>query len=137
MKYLRTETKQQGKQQEKDRQYRCAGDHCQACPRQQDCTKNPQAGRMVVRNEYDAEVERHKIHMSSEAAQSLYKKRKEQIERRRADSKEHRGLRKLSRRGQEGARTQVGLTVLANHITLFAKLESSVERAKTVPQRPG
>jgi hypothetical protein len=137
LKYLRTETKQQGEQQEKHRQYRCAGEHCQACPRQQECTKNPQAGRMVVRNEYEAEVERHKIHMSSAAAQSLYKKRKEQIERRLADSKEHRGLRKLSRRGQEGARTQVGLTVLANNITIFAKLERAAENAKTVPQRPG
>jgi transposase len=123
MKYVRTQTKQRGENQEKHQQYRCPGEYCRQCPRQKECTKNPQAGRMVVRGEYEEEVQRHKTRMSSEQAKRLYQKRKEQIERRFADSKEHRGLRKLSMRGEDGARTQVGLTVLAGNIAVYDKLQ--------------
>ncbi len=78
---------------------------------------------MVIRGEYEEEVLRHQARMSSEWAKALYKRRKEQIERRIADSKEHRGLRRLCMRGQEGAHTQVGFTVLASNIVTFDKLE--------------
>jgi transposase len=131
--YVRTQTKQRGENKEKHKQYRCPGQYCQQCPRQNECTKNPQAGRMVVRGEYEEEVQRHKARMSSEQAKQLYKKRKEQIERRIADSKEHRDLRKLSMRGQDGARTQVGLTVLAANIMVYDKLERAAAKVDVLP----
>jgi hypothetical protein len=134
LKYLRTQTKQRGEIQEKHQQYRCPGEYCQACDRHKECTKNAKAGRMVVRGEYEEEVLRHQARMSSEAAKTLYRKRKEQIERRIADSKEHRGLRKLSRRGQDGARTQLGLTVLAGNIAVYDKLQQRASaKAATLP----
>jgi len=125
LKYLRTQTKQRGEVEEKHQQYRCPSEHCQNCPRQKECTKNAKAGRMVVRNEYEPEVQRHRERMQAEEAKELYKKRKEQIERRYADSKEHRHLRKLSMRGLAGANVQIGLTVLANNMVTYDKLETA------------
>ena len=130
LKYLRTETKQRGEVQEKHKQYRCPGNHCQNCPKKSECTRNPEAGRMVVRNEYEEEVQRQKTKMGSEETQILYKKRKEQIERRIADSKEHRKLRKLSMRGQKGARVQVGVMVLAHNLVLFDKLDRQQQQQR-------
>jgi hypothetical protein len=134
LKYVRTQTKQRGDSQEKHRQYRCPGQYCQACDRHKECTKNAKAGRMVVRGEYEQEVLRHRDRMSSEAAKALYRKRKEQIERRIADSKEHRGLRKLGMRGTDGGRTQLGLTVLAGNIAVYDKLQQRASaKAATSP----
>jgi hypothetical protein len=120
--YQRTQTIQRGEVVEKHQQYRCAPMHCQGCERQADCTKKAATGRMVVRNEYEEEVQRHKARMEKKESKELYKKRKEQIERRYADGKEHRKLRKLSMRGLEGARLQVGLIVLAHNMVLLEKL---------------
>jgi hypothetical protein len=134
LKYVRTQTKRRGEVEEKHRQYRCPGEYCQACVRQKECTKNAKAGRMVVRGEYDQEVHRHQARMSTAQAKALYKRRKEQIERRIADSKQHRGLRGLSRRGADGARTQLGLTVLAGNIAVYDKLQQLASaKAATKP----
>ena len=133
LKYVRTQTKRRGTVEEKHQQYRCPAEHCQNCPRQKECTKNATTGRMVVRNEYEPEVQRHRDRMQGEEAKKLYKKRKEQIERRLADSKEHRNLRKLSMHGLAGANVQVGLTVLANNLVVFDKLENQQQRTRKEP----
>jgi hypothetical protein len=119
--YVRTQRRQRGEVEEKHQVYRCAPAHCQGCPRQSDCTRNAGAGRTVLRNEYEAEVERHRARMQAEPTRQLYRKRKEQIERRIADGKQHRQLRRLSLRGLAGARVQVGLLVLAHNLVLLAK----------------
>jgi len=136
MKYVRAQTKKRGQSEERHVQYRCPAEHCLACPRQEQCTKNPQAGRMVVRNEYEEEVHRHKTRMSSAEARRLYKKRKEQIERRIADGKEHRGLRRFSMRGLQGARTQIGLVALANNLVVFDKRQRAAQPATPAPPSP-
>jgi transposase len=137
LKYVRTQTKKRGDIEEKHQQYRCPAEHCQNCPRQEECTKNARAGRMVVRNEYEAEVQRHRQRMQGEEAKELYKKRKEQIERRLADSKEHRDLRKLSMRGLAGAKVQVGLSVLANNMVIFDKLERTRQHGRNASGKVG
>jgi transposase len=123
LKYVRTQTKHRGEVVEKHQMYQCVGGHCAHCPRRSACT-TAAGGRIVMRNEYEEEMQRHQARMQTAEARQLYQKRKEQIERRVADSKEHRQLRKLSMRGQEGARLQVGLTVLANNMVVLAKLQS-------------
>ncbi len=133
LKYQRTQTIQRGDHQEKHRQYRCPAEHCLNCPRQGECTSKPASGRMVVRNEYEEEVLRHKKRMEAQEAKELYRKRKEQVERRYADSKQHRGLRRLSMRGKDGAHLQLGLTVLAGNLVTFDKLASALQDASPSP----
>jgi hypothetical protein len=125
--YERTQTKQRADRQERHQQYRCPAAHCLHCPRQAACTSRPQSGRMVVRNEYEEEVQRLKARMQTHEAKELYRKRKEQVERRLADSKGHRRLRRLSMRGKEGARLQLGLTALASNIVTFHKRATAAD----------
>jgi hypothetical protein len=136
LKYERTQNKQRGEAVEKHVQYRCAAEHCQKCPRQAECTSKPASGRMVVRNEYEAEVQRHKTRMESQDVKELYRKRKEQVERRLADSKQHRDLRQFSMRGQDGAQLQLGLVVLANNLVTFDKRARAAQDAPSVPGTP-
>jgi transposase len=123
--HVKSQTRQRGEQRQRQEYYRCAAEYCRACPRRGQCAKNPEVGRTVVRGEYEEEVQRQKERMSKEEAKRLYKKRKEQIERRIADGKEHRDLRKLSMRGLEGGNTQVGLLALANNLVTFDKRQHS------------
>lgn len=119
---VRVETKTRQGQQERHTRYQCKGGHCPGCPRQQGCTKNPQAGRMVMRNEYEEEINRQRERMQQPQAQQWYKKRKEQAERGFADAKEHRHLRRLSARGQAAAQMQVGLVCLTHNMVVFDQL---------------
>jgi hypothetical protein len=137
LRYERTQNKQRGEQTEKHRYYRCAAEHCQNCPRQAECTSKPASGRMVVRNEYEEEVQRHKARMQLPEVKELYRKRKEQVERRLADSKQHRDLRQFSMRGQDGAQLQLGLIVLANNLVTFDKQARAAQDAKPLPCPPG
>jgi transposase len=136
LKYVRTQTKVRAGVQEKHQQYRCAAEKCRNCPRQKECTSSSATGRMVVRNEYEEERQRHKERMEAEQAKKTYAKRKEQIERQIADSKEHRNLRRLSMRGKEGARLQMGLVALAHNMVVFDKLHSQ-RQAGQQPGQPG
>jgi transposase len=96
-------------------QYRCAGEHCQACPEQERCTSNPQKGRTIKRHEHQDLVDQLQARMSTPQGKALYKKRAPTVERLFADAKEHRGLRRFYSRGLEQARTQVGLLVLLHN----------------------
>src|SRR5262249_29692742 len=118
---------------EKHQLYRCPAEHCLSCPRQAECTSKPAGGRMVVRNEYEDEVQRHKQRMQEEEVKELYRKRKEQIERRIADSRQHRHLDRLSMRGKDGAHVQLGLIVLANNLVTFDKLDRADQDANPSP----
>lgn len=130
--YVRTETKRRGQREEKHRVYRCPGEHCQACPRRQQCTSSA-AGRTVMRNEYEQEVQRLKERMGTAEAKALYNKRKEQVERRIGDGKQHRDLRRLSMRGQDGAQLQLGLIALANNLVVFDKLSRAAHDVNPSP----
>jgi len=129
LQYVRSQTKRTAQGEYKQKQYRCAAQACQNCPLQADCTSKPDKGRMVVRNEFEEEIQQLQQRMQTEEAKQLYKKRKEQIERRFADCKQHRHLRCLSKRGQAGAQLQVGLVCLAHNIVLFDKLDQATSVA--------
>jgi hypothetical protein len=118
---VRTETKERQGQEEKHDQYQCIGGHCQACPERARCTKS-KTGRIVMRNEFEEEMARQRERMAQPEAQELYRKRKEQVERGIADTKQQKGLRRLTIRGTDGAQLQLGLVALAQNIVVFDKL---------------
>jgi len=95
--------------------YRCAAEHCSGCPRQAQCTRSPQRGRMVKRSEYEPLVEALKARMQTDAAKQLYKKRCQVAELGFADAKEHRDLRRFSGRGRARTWIEGGLLVLAHN----------------------
>jgi transposase len=109
--------------------YRCAAEHCCACPRQPDCTQNPQAGRLVTRHQHEEQIEALRTRMQTPAARALYRLRKQTVERGLADIKEHRGLRRFSGRGLKRTRIQLGLTVVAHNLP-------TLEQARTTKAEP-
>jgi transposase len=94
-------------------QYRCPPAHCQACPLQAKCTRNPERGRIVKRNEHDDLTEELRERMGRPESQDFYARRKQTIEPTFGGLKEHRGLRQFRGFGLIGARTQVAILVLA------------------------
>jgi transposase len=96
--------------------YRCSPQHCQACPRQIACCRNPKRGRAVKRSEHEALVEAHRARMATAEAKSLYRLRSQSVELGFADFKQHRSMRQFSGRGLRRAQRQVGLTVLVHNL---------------------
>jgi transposase len=94
-------------------QYRCPPEHCRACPLQAACTRTPERGRIVKRNQHDDLVEELRDRMQRPGSQEFYAKRKQTIEPMFADFKEHRGLRQFRGFGLARARAQIAILVLA------------------------
>jgi transposase len=97
--------------------YRCAAEHCQACPRQPECTSGKR-GRTIRRSEYEGQVDELRQRMQREEAQALYRLRGQTVELANADFKEHRKLRRFSARGLKRVRCQIGLMVLAHNLLI-------------------
>jgi transposase len=102
--------------------YRCDPAHCTACPRQKECTRSPHRGRMVKRSEHEHLVEALRQRMQSDDAKALYRLRCRTAELGFADTKQHRGLRRVGGRGLARARTEVGLVVLAHNALAVLRL---------------
>lgn len=102
--------------------YRCPPEHCLACPEQARCTRTPESGRAVTRQEHEELIEALRSRMGSEEAKQLYRLRGQNVELVNADWKEHRKLRRFSGRGRKRAEAEVGLNVLAhNLVTVHTK----------------
>jgi transposase len=103
--------------------HRADGRDCQACPQRQGCTSNPAKGRVVKRYEGEEALERLRARMAEPGAQQVYRQRGQSVELGDADLKEHRGLRVFRCFGQQRARTQAGLVILAsNGLTILRTL---------------
>jgi len=111
------------------RRYRCAPEHCGACPVQAACTPKPQTGRTVSRSEHEEEIEALRERMGSDEAQALYKLRRQSVELVNADWKTHRKLRRFSGRGLVRVRCQVGLMVLAHNLLTLLHEETKAKAA--------
>ncbi len=96
--------------------YRCAPQHCRACPRQAACSSNPNRGRAVKRSEHESLVEAHRARMATPEGKSFYRLRRQTVELGYADLKQHRCLRQFSGRGLFRARRQTALTVLVHNL---------------------
>jgi transposase len=134
LKFSRTSQERRGPTQElKVLQYRCAPEHCQACPRQSACTPKPAQGRSIKRSEHEHLVEALRQRMQEPEGEALYKLRKQTVERGFADIKTHRGLQRFRSYGLERARIQVRLLVLMhNALTLLRARE---KRALATPRQ--
>ena len=88
--------------------YRCSSEHCRACPRREACTPSSQRGRSISRLEHQDLVDELRARMETPEAKALYKLRRQTIELRYADMKEHRHLRRFHHYGVRRARAQIG-----------------------------
>jgi len=107
--------------------YRCPAEHCVACPRQEACTPSPAKGRGVSRLEHEDLVEELRIRMETPEAKELYKLRRQTIELRYADLKQHRRLRRFCHYGPRRARAQIGAAVLAYNLLILQKNQKCVQ----------
>jgi hypothetical protein len=110
--------------------YRCPKEHCQACPLAPRCTSGAK-GRTIKRDEHEELIEAHRAKMETPEAEAIYRKRCRTVELRFADTQQHRGSRRLSGRGLERARIEVGLCVLAHN--LVAVRAASRRKAAEAP----
>lgn len=117
--------------------YRCAPEHCRSCPLQGTCTSVPEKGRTIRRHEQQEVIDALRQRMALPESQRLYRRLRPTIERVFADMKEHRNLRRLSGRGLQRAKTQVGLTVLAHNMVTLANLRArkATQLHVTTPER--
>jgi hypothetical protein len=106
-------------------QYRCAPEHCCACPLQKRCTSNPEAGRTISRGEHEDLIEALRVRMQTPEAKALYRQRRQTVELANADLKEHRQLHRFSGWGQDRAQTEVGLLVLAHNLLTVLAADTS------------
>ena len=114
-------------------QYRCPPQHCRSCPLRGDCTSNPEAGRTISRGEHEALIEALRQRMATEEAKALYRLRRQRVELRYADAKQHRQLRQFSGRGLQRAQTEAGLTVLAHNLVTLDRLCRAAATLVSVP----
>lgn len=138
LKYVGRETRQRaGDENTVYLSYQSSRHDCLACSLARSCVKNPSHGRRVRRNEHEELIEAHKQRMQTPEAKQLYRYRKQTVELAFADSKQHRGLRRISGYGLTKARVQTGLTVLAhNLLTLHTALRQTQRKQSSIPSGP-
>jgi hypothetical protein len=118
-------------------EYRCDKKHCMKCPQAQRCTSRPDRGRTVERMQGQELLDEVAARMKTEEGKKEYKKRKQTVEPRHADMRQHRGLQQFHGYGQSQAHSQVGLLVLAhNGLSLFQcrKKRQAMPPARERPQ---
>jgi hypothetical protein len=116
-------------------QYRCPPAHCRTCPRRATCTPNPDAGRTVSRGEHEEFIEELRARMATPEAKALYRLRRQTVELRYADAKQHREFRRFSGRGLRRAQTEVGLTVLAHNLLSIDRLRRTAAPPDINPEK--
>jgi transposase len=138
LKYVGRETRQRaGDENTVYLSYQSSRHDCLACSLSRSCVKNPSNGRRVRRNEHEELIEAHQQRMQTPEAKQLYRYRKQTVELAFADSKQHRGLRRISGYGLTKARLQTGLTVLIhNLLALRSSLRPRLANAISNPSGP-
>jgi transposase len=110
-------------------QYRCAADHCQKCPQAGGCTKRPDKGRTIKRLEGQELLDEVGARTQTPEGKQRYKKRSQTVERRHADFKQHRGLRRFPAYGLGHAQSLIALMVLVhNGLTLLDARQTSKKK---------
>jgi len=107
--------------------YRCPSEHCSTCPRREACTPSTERGRSVTRLEHEDLVDELRARMKTAEAKELYKLRRQTIELRYADLKQHRRLRRFNHYGPRRARAQIGAAVLAYNLLILEKNRNCVK----------
>jgi transposase len=102
--------------------FRCPPKFCQECSRKSACTSNPQGGRTISRLEHEDLIEQLRRRMETPEAKALYKLRRQTVELRYADLKEHRSLRRFTGHGLRRARAQIAALVLAHNLLALSRI---------------
>jgi len=132
LKYVGRETRQRaGDENTVYLSYQSSRHDCLACSLSRSCVKNPGHGRRVRRNEHEELIEAHQQRMQTPEAKQLYRYRKQTVELAFADSKQHRGLRRVSGYGLTKARIQTGLSVLVHNLLALHSTLRSTQRKQT------
>jgi transposase len=116
--------------------YGCAPEHCKACRRRGECTSSPEKGRTITRLEHEDLVEELRTRMETPEAKALYKLRRQTIELRYADLKQHRQLRQFHGYGLRHAHAEIGAAVLAHNLLILLKHRNSAKTSVPPPQIP-
>jgi hypothetical protein len=115
--------------------YRCPAEHCRECPLRQRCTKSPTKGRTVQRMRGQELLDELAARMKTEQGKQEYKKRKQTVELRYADLKEHRGVVRVRGYGLAQAWGVTGLSVLvSNGLTLLRQRERKKAKGRAEAQ---
>jgi hypothetical protein len=118
-------------------EYRCAKEHCMKCPQAQQCTSRPEQGRTVERMQGQELLDEVAAKMQTEKGKQEYKKRKQTVEPRHADMRQHRGLQRFHAYGLSRGRSEVGLLVLVhNGLTLLNCRKKAKAKQAPPPERP-
>jgi transposase len=108
-------------------EYRCGKEHCRQCPQAKQCTSEPEKGRTVERMVGEEVLDELAARMKTPEGKEQYKKRKQTVELRHGDARRHRQLQYFHGYGQEEARSQVGLLVLAHNGLTLLKARKQVK----------
>jgi transposase len=109
--------------------YRCDSQHCTTCPRRETCTTSAEKGRTISRLEHEDLVEELRARMATAAAKEFYKLRRQTIELRYADLKQHRRLRQFTGYGLRHARAETAGSVLVYNLLVLRKTQKTVQPA--------
>ena len=107
--------------------YRCPPEHCLACIRREACTPSPKLGRSVSRLEHEDLVDELR-RMETAEAKTLYKLRRQTIELRYADLKEHRHLRRFHHYGTRRERAELAQLLAYNPEILWETCKTARPR---------
>ena len=107
-------------------EYICAKSECENCPQNKGCLIGRNEFRTIRRHVWEEFKERYRMVIKTEKGASIYKRRKETVERSFADSKELHGLRYCRMRGINKVFEQCLLTATAQNIKKIARLLSQL-----------
>ena len=102
------------------REYKSDSKKCAECPFLQECTRSKNKQKVVTRHVWEDYKEQVRLNRLSVSGKTLYKYRKEKVERSFADSKELHGLRYCRLRGLHNASEQVLLTAACQNMKKIA-----------------
>jgi transposase len=94
---------------------------CATCARTSMCCKNPAKGRVVNRDQYEAQRERLRARMDTDAGRARYKLRGQTVEPRFGFIKQGMGVRRFLRRGLESIRTEWTLICTAVNLGVLLR----------------
>jgi transposase len=114
--------------------YRCPPEHCQGCIRREECTPRPEAGRTVSRLEHEDLLDELRRRMETPEAKALYKLRRQTIELRYADIKQHRNIRCFHGYGLPQARGEIAAAVLVHNLLLLLR-KQQIDNTHDEPPR--
>jgi transposase len=107
------------------RVYQCPAEHCRVCPLKSECTRNPEKGRTITRQEGEELLEEHRRRMETPKGKRLRRNRGSVIERSFGDAKAHRQFRRFHGRGLNNAKAESGLMMMVFNAMAWERLETA------------